>query len=74
VNPADPSVARETYALLQSHFDLLWKVAGTLLSGAGVVISLLFWRLLSAMQTSTDALNNNTLALKELKDGLRDGR
>lgn len=68
------TVPKQAFDLLQSHFDLLLKLASGLVVTEGGVIVFLFLRLLTAMTSSTDALNNNTAALKELKDGLRDGR
>lgn len=67
-------VARETFTLLQSHFDLLWKLAGTGLAGAGGVIVFLFMRLMAQSEKVATALTDNTEALKDLRETIRDGQ
>lgn len=69
MNPSDP-VARETYTLLLSHFDLLWKVAGTALAGSGGVIVFLFLRLQSQGERMNTTLVGVSEALKDLKDAI----
>lgn len=65
------TVARETYALLQSHFDLLWKVAGVGLTGAGGVIVFLFMRLQAQGERMNTTLVGVAEALRDLKEAVR---
>lgn len=72
--PPHEPVPYEQYALLLSHFDLLWKTAGVFLGAVTTGFVWLGVRFVAQSVATVKAVENNTAMMESLRDEVVRGR